>query len=88
MPQVVLPGAGLAVDIASWFILGAGCSGLFFLYKTTTTDPGYLPMGWDSHSKRDSGTPGNRDKMSPTADRSKHHLLGGTRECMEGGAVP
>jgi hypothetical protein len=50
--------------------------GLFFLYKTTTSDPGCLPMGWDSYSKRDGGTPELRDKMSPATDGSKHHLLG------------
>lgn len=65
------------IDVLSWTILGSAALGLFFLYKTTTADPGYLPMGWDSYSKRDGGTPELRDKMSPTTDSSKHHLLGG-----------
>jgi hypothetical protein len=35
----------------SWSILLSCSLGLFFLYKTTTADPGYIPTGWVTVSK-------------------------------------
>lgn len=54
--------------------MAAASFGFIFLYKTTTSDPGFLPMGYDSYSKRE-GTPDIREKTQ-SSDSSKHHLLG------------
>jgi hypothetical protein len=45
-PQIMLPGAmGPLLLGISWSILLSCSLGLFFLYKTTTADPGYIPTG-------------------------------------------
>ncbi len=44
--QIMLPGSMNSAFMAiSWTIMVACSVGLFFLYKTTTADPGLIPTG-------------------------------------------
>lgn len=48
------PGFGpISVGLASlaWLGVSLACFGLFFLYKTTTADPGFIPTGDARHAK-------------------------------------
>jgi len=73
--KVMPVGAGPITKLLSWSVVGTASLGCFFLYKTTTSDPGILPTGWEAGSSK------ARDKnparaLSPK-DHSKHQLLGG-----------
>lgn len=43
--QVMLPGSSPLLSAVSWFIISCSTLGLFFLYKTTTADPGAQASG-------------------------------------------
>lgn len=44
--QIMLPGTlGPLLMAVSWTVIISSSVGLFFLYKTTTADPGFIPTG-------------------------------------------
>jgi hypothetical protein len=43
---------GSALALWSWSVILSVAVGLFFLYKTTTADPGYIQAGVDTHRKQ------------------------------------
>lgn len=47
---------GSALALWSWSVILSVALGLFFLYKTTTADPGYIQTGVDTHRKQDDGS--------------------------------
>ncbi|KAJ9511104.1 hypothetical protein QJQ45_013141 [Haematococcus lacustris] len=87
--KVMLPGLSPPLMAWSWSVMLCCSLGLFFLYKTTTADPGFIPSTWTSrYDKRgaDSGCVDRRESDSccvtatttlPTSSLadSKHHLL-------------
>uniref|UniRef100_A0A7R9V718 S-acyltransferase n=1 Tax=Chlamydomonas euryale TaxID=1486919 RepID=A0A7R9V718_9CHLO len=42
---------GQLLSVFSWSVVISVALGLFFLYKTTTADPGFIPTGADTNSK-------------------------------------
>lgn len=58
---VIYPVSALSPAVKFWAYSAILMStiGLFFLFKTTTADPGFIPTGWDTSSKRDESSPSN-----------------------------
>ncbi|KAL6749488.1 ankyrin repeat-containing domain protein [Haematococcus lacustris] len=48
--KVMLPGLSPPLMAWSWSVMLCCSLGLFFLYKTTTADPGFIPSTWTSSS--------------------------------------
>ncbi len=67
---------GPAMMMWSWTVVACSSLGMVALYKTTTSDPGFIPTGWDTSGKRlpNGGSDGG---LSPDASAGKQRLLSG-----------
>ena len=71
---------GMALTFWSWNAIIAVPIGLFFLYLTTTTDPGFIPTGHDTYGdKRIEDVVQDGEKGGHSNDAGKERLLGGGR---------
>lgn len=52
--KVMEPSMGPALRLAAWSVVISAVVALVLLYRVTTSDPGFIPSGWDTNSKRDS----------------------------------
>lgn len=62
MYKVMEPSMGLALKFWSWSVAVSGSLALVLLHRVTTSDPGYIPTGWDTYNKRDNG--GSSDNLA------------------------
>mmetsp|Transcript_8985 Transcript_8985/g.19267 ORF Transcript_8985/g.19267 Transcript_8985/m.19267 type:complete len:550 (+) Transcript_8985:348-1997(+) len=71
---------GPVLSFWSWSVVVLMAIGLIFLYKTTTADPGFIPTGWDTYSKRE-----NSGQL--TTDGAGKHLLGNQHKALDSPAL-
>ncbi|KXZ47536.1 hypothetical protein GPECTOR_34g695 [Gonium pectorale] len=71
--KVMDPSMGMALQLWGWSVAATGGVALVLLYRVTTSDPGFIPTGWETYSKRDTGSSGS----SGSADDVEGALLAG-----------
>ncbi|GIL66775.1 hypothetical protein Vafri_20284 [Volvox africanus] len=53
--KVMEPSMGPVLQFWGWSVVVSSSLALVLLYRVTTSDPGYIPTGWETYSKRDNG---------------------------------
>ena len=84
---------GPILNFFSWSVVVAAAAGFMALYKTAVSDPGYIPRGWDTYSKRDDDGPAagedmeNRLSGAGGGGAGKRHLLGHQHKALDSPAL-
>ena len=79
---------GPILNFFSWSVVVTAAAGFVALYKTTASDPGFIPRGWDTYSKRsDEGVGEDEESRSASGASGKSHLLGHQHKALDSPAL-
>jgi palmitoyltransferase len=83
---------GPVLSFMSWSVILTASVGFFFLYKTSTSDPGFIPRGLDTSDKRKDDVAGvangdREDEESRPGNGQSQSLLGHQHKALDSPAL-
>ncbi|GLC61808.1 hypothetical protein PLESTB_001805300 [Pleodorina starrii] len=87
MYKVMDPSMGPALRFWGWSVAVSASLALVLLYRVTTSDPGYIPTGWETYSKRDNGGSSSGGGAGGNLDEEVQAPLVGGAAASSGAAV-